>query len=70
MTDEIVIIDNGMEGSIQTALEAIFPEKKFTGRYLAFYKNPDDPSKEHKSGYLVEFEKGRTKIGSILFKQK
>ena len=54
--NQIRMIDSGLQGSIQTTIQSIFPEwtKKIKGKYIYNYQRWEDPFRNDKEGYLVQ----------------
>ncbi|MBI5152788.1 HAD family hydrolase [Candidatus Peregrinibacteria bacterium] len=52
--DKIIIADSGLQGSTQTMLEYVYPDKKIRGAYMYNYKRFEDPYRDHKTGYLLQ----------------
>lgn len=81
--DEVVLVDTGLSGSIQTAIASLFPQlgQKMRGRYLFTARHNNDPMRLQKDGYLVCLEtntfgshahRDRSHLlhGSLIFKEQ
>ena len=49
----VTVVDNGLKGTIQELLAALYPQTVFRGRYLVHLPAPGDPHPGTKQGYLV-----------------
>ena len=49
----VTVVDNGLKGTIQELLAALYPQTVFAGRYLIHLPSPGDPHPGTKHGYLV-----------------
>lgn len=54
--DSVTVIDSGIEGSTQLALQNLYPSKNIRGRYLYFLRRPDFPIGDKAEGYFLESE--------------
>lgn len=51
---KVILIDNGIGGTIQNRFAEIYPDKEFVGEYLFSRKFTDDPYRDQKHGYIME----------------
>ena len=49
----VTVVGNGVKGTIQELLAAMFPGTAFRGRYLVYLGSGDDPHPGSKQGYLI-----------------
>ncbi len=51
---KIIVIDNGISGTIQSKFMKLYPGKEFEGQYLYARKFSDDPLRDRKHGFILE----------------